>query len=419
MMKISKLGVLILAAAAAVSVTGCDLFGKKSEAPAQQAQQLLPVGCIAAITADVPDVSTITGRTSAYKESEVRPQVSGIIQKRMFTEGSFVKKGTQLYQIDPRTYEAAVDSAKAALAQAEANEYSAKARAERYKKLIDSKAISEQDLDDAVAAEKAAAAQVLSAKATLKNAKINLEYTRVYAPISGIIGKSSVTEGALVTANQGSALATIQQIDPIYVDLGQSDVDLRNFKQAVKAGKIKLDSKNRAAIQIYFEDGKLYPVTGHLDFTGVDVNKSTGMVTVRATVDNKDGLLLPGMFMRARLVQGELDNAVLIPQVAAIRGNRGEVSVYRIEEGNKYYSVPITLGREYGNAYVVTSGLKAGDLVAIDNIQKLQLFLQPGTPVNPEKQEFKIDFTGTDDDPALLNAAAADGTKAGSEKASK
>ena len=151
MMKISKLGVLILAAAAAVSVTGCDLFGKKSEAPAQQAQQLLPVGCIAAITADVPDVSTITGRTSAYKESEVRPQVSGIIQKRMFTEGSFVKKGTQLYQIDPRTYEAAVDSAKAALAQAEASEYSAKSRAERYKKLIDSKAISEQDLDDAVA----------------------------------------------------------------------------------------------------------------------------------------------------------------------------------------------------------------------------------------------------------------------------
>lgn len=367
----------------------------------------------------MPDVSTITGRTSAYKESEVRPQVSGIIQKRMFTEGSFVKKGTQLYQIDPRTYEAAVDSAKAALAQAEANEYSAKARAERYKKLIDSKAISEQDLDDAVAAEKSAAAQVLAAKATLKNAKINLEYTRVYAPISGIIGKSSVTEGALVTANQGSALATIQQIDPIYVDLGQSDVDLRNFKQAVKAGKIKLDSKNRAAIQIYFEDGKLYPVTGHLDFTGVDVNKSTGMVTVRATVDNKDGLLLPGMFMRARLVQGELDNAVLIPQVAAIRGNRGEVSVYRIEEGNKYYSVPITLGREYGNAYVVTSGLKAGDLVAIDNIQKLQLFLQPGTPVNPEKQEFKIDFTGTDDDPALLNAAAADAGKAGSEKASK
>lgn len=161
MMKISKLGVLILAAAAAVSVTGCDLFGKKSEAPAQQAQQLLPVGCIAAITADVPDVSTITGRTSAYKESEVRPQVSGIIQKRMFTEGSFVKKGTQLYQIDPRTYEAAVDSAKAALAQAEASEYSAKSRAERYKKLIDSKAISEQDLDDAVAAEKSAAAQVL------------------------------------------------------------------------------------------------------------------------------------------------------------------------------------------------------------------------------------------------------------------
>ncbi len=353
----------------------CTTFISGCNEEKQQAAgaMLLPVKFAPVLTKDVPIELTLIGRTNALKEAEVRPQVSGIILKRLFTEGSEVKKGQQLYQIDPATYEANLAAAKADLAKAEASEYSAKLRAQRYQELLKTKAVSQQDFDDAQANYKSASAQILSAKAAVKMAEINLAYTRVYAPISGIIGKSVFTEGALVTQNQATALATIQQIDPIYLDLGESVNDLLLSKNEIAKGQIHLNEDNKIEVSLLFENGQKYPEKGVLGFTGVAVDQSTGMVTIRATVPNPNQVLLPGMFMRAQLPKGIKKDALLIPQNSVTRANRSDKYVFVIDKDNTIQQKFVQIGAEIPNYFVIDSGIDKNDRIVISNLQKIKV----------------------------------------------
>ncbi len=313
----------------------------------------------------------LTGRTAARRIAEVRPQVSGIILKRYFTEGSDVKAGQLLYQIDPATYEAAVASAEAALAKAQASEQSARLKAQRYAELVKAKAISTQDNDDAQASWKQAVAEIAAAKATLKSAKINLGYTRVTAPISGRIGKSSVTEGALVTAQQANNLTTIQQLDPLYVDVSQSTTELLRLKRQLAAGKLATAKSGSAMVQFQLEDGSAYPHAGQLQFSDVTVDETTGMVTLRALVPNPEKLLLPGMFMRATLQQGERPDGLLVPQAAVARTPRGGATVLIVDAQNKVEQRDIQVSQSQNGNWVVESGLKAGERVIVAGLQKV------------------------------------------------
>lgn len=349
-------------------ISGCN-----EEKQQAAGAMLLPVKFAPVLTKDVPIELTLIGRTNALKEAEVRPQVSGIILKRLFTEGSEVKKGQQLYQIDPATYEANLAAAKADLAKAEASEYSAKLRAQRYQELLKTKAVSQQDFDDAQANYKSASAQILSAKAAVKMAEINLAYTRVYAPISGIIGKSVFTEGALVTQNQATALATIQQIDPIYLDLGESVNDLLLSKSEIAKGQIHLNEDNKIEVSLLFENGQEYPEKGVLGFTGVAVDQSTGMVTIRATVPNPNQVLLPGMFMRAQLPKGIKKDALLIPQNSVTRANRSDKYVFVIDKDNTIQQKFVQIGAEIPNYFVIDSGIDKNDRIVISNLQKIKV----------------------------------------------
>ena len=313
----------------------------------------------------------LTGRTAARRIAEVRPQVSGIILKRYFTEGSDVKAGQLLYQIDPATYEAAVASADAALAKAQATEQSARLKAQRYAELVKAKAISTQDNDDAQASWKQAVAEIAAAKATLKSAKINLGYTRVTAPISGRIGKSSVTEGALVTAQQANNLTTIQQLDPLYVDVTQSTTELLRLKRQLAAGTLATAKSGSAKVQFQLEDGSAYPHAGQLQFSDVTVDETTGMVTLRALVPNPERLLLPGMFMRATLQQGERPDGLLVPQAAVARTPRGGATVLIVDAQNKVEQRDIQVSQSQNGNWVVESGLKAGERVIVAGLQKV------------------------------------------------
>lgn len=368
-MKFNKiLPFCIVGALCTTFISGCN-----EEKQQAAGAMLLPVKFAPVLTKDVPIELTLIGRTNALKEAEVRPQVSGIILKRLFTEGSEVKKGQQLYQIDPATYEANLAAAKADLAKAEASEYSAKLRAQRYQELLKTKAVSQQDFDDAQANYKSASAQILSAKAAVKMAEINLAYTRVYAPISGIIGKSVFTEGALVTQNQATALATIQQIDPIYLDLGESVNDLLLSKSEIAKGQIHLNEDNKIEVSLLFENGQKYPEKGVLGFTGVAVDQSTGMVTIRATVPNPNQVLLPGMFMRAQLPKGIKKDALLIPQNSVTRANRSDKYVFVIDKDNTVQQKFVQIGAEIPNYFVIDSGIDKNDRIVISNLQKIKV----------------------------------------------
>lgn len=368
-MKFNKiLPFCIVGALCTTFISGCN-----EEKQQAAGAMLLPVKFAPVLTKDVPIELTLIGRTNALKEAEVRPQVSGIILKRLFTEGSEVKKGQQLYQIDPATYEANLAAAKADLAKAEASEYSAKLRAQRYQELLKTKAVSQQDFDDAQANYKSASAQILSAKAAVKMAEINLAYTRVYAPISGIIGKSVFTEGTLVTQNQATALATIQQIDPIYLDLGESVNDLLLSKNEIAKGQIHLNEDNKIEVSLLFENGQKYPEKGVLGFTGVAVDQSTGMVTIRATVPNPNQVLLPGMFMRAQLPKGIKKDALLIPQNSVTRANRSDKYVFVIDKDNTIQQKFVQIGAEIPNYFVIDSGIDKNDRIVISNLQKIKV----------------------------------------------
>ncbi len=317
----------------------------------------------------------LSGRTSPELIAEVRPQVNGIVQKRVFTEGSDVKAGQLLYQIDPASYQAAYDSARAAQARAEANLGAVRLKEERYRDLVKIKAVSLQDYDDAHAAFKQSEADLASAKAALETARINLAYTKVTAPISGRIGRSAVTDGALVTASQPAALSTIQQLGSMYVDVTQSMSDLLKLKQNLANGTVKKNGS--AKVKLLLEDGSAYPLAGTMKFSEVTVDQSTGSVTLRAVFPNPKQALLPGMFVRAIVEQGVNESAILVPQRGVSRDPKGEATVMTVGAGEKAEPRQITVVRTVGDNWLVASGLKAGDRVILEGLQKAR----PGTPV--------------------------------------
>ena len=322
--------------------------------------------------------SELSGRTVARMIAEVRPQVSGIIQKRVFTEGSDVKAGQLLYQIDPAGYEAAYASAKAAQARAEATLGSVRLKAQRYQELIGIKAVSQQDNDDAQASLKQAEADLAATRAAVETARINLAYTRVIAPISGRIGRSAVTDGALVTANQAAALATVQQLSSMYVDVTQSSSELLRLKQNLSSGVLKKGSAaSQARVKLLLEDGSSYPLPGILKFSEVAVDQSTGSLTLRAEFPNPQQTLLPGMFVRAVVEEGVNEQAILVPQRGVSRNPKGEALVMVVGAEDKVEPRPIKVTRTVGDNWLVSEGLKAGDRVIVEGLQKGR----PGTQV--------------------------------------
>jgi membrane fusion protein (multidrug efflux system) len=319
----------------------------------------------------------LSGRTAPCQVAEVRPQVNGIIQKRVFTEGSDVKAGEVLYLIDPATYQAAFASAKAAEARAEANLGTVRLKEERYRDLVKIKAVSQQDYDDAHAGLKQAEADVASARAALETARINLAYTKVTAPISGRIGRSAITDGALVTASQPAALATIQQLGSMYVDVTQSTAELLRLKQNLAIGVVKKGKSAQAPVRLLLEDGTPYPLAGSFKFSEVTVDQSTGSVTLRAEFPNPKQTLLPGMFVRAIVEEGINESAILVPQRGVTRNPKGEAMVMVVGAGEKAEPRLIQVVRTVGDNWLVSDGLKAGDRVILEGLQKAR----PGAQV--------------------------------------
>lgn len=329
----------------------------------------------------------LAGRTSALLVAEVRPQVGGIIQKRLFEEGSDVKTGQVLYQIDPATYRASYDNAKAALDKARATLASVKLKAERYKELVQIKAVSQQDYDDADASLKQADADVAAAQAEQNSAAINLAYTRVTAPISGRIGKSSVTQGALATASQTTALATIQKLDTIYVDLTQSSTDALRLRRALDSGRLQRSGKDLATVKLLLEDGSVYAQNGQLQFTDVSVNEGTGSIGLRAVFPNPKHELMPGMYVRAVLEEGVDQHALLVPQRAVTRNAKGQAVALVVNEQGKVEQRQLTTARALGDQWLVSEGLSAGDRVIVEGTQKARVGAQ--VTVVPTAQNLK------------------------------
>jgi membrane fusion protein (multidrug efflux system) len=321
----------------------------------------------------------LPGRTTAYLIAEVRPQVNGIIRERKFAEGSSVRAGALLYQIDPAPYQAAYDQAKAALAVAEANVPAARSRAERLKGLVEIHAVGQQDYDDAAAALLRAEASVASARAAVDSARINLSYTPLKAPISGRTGKSSVTPGALVTAYQPTPLVTIQQLDPIYVDVTQSSADLLRLRRKLESGQLKSAGTLESKVKLILEDGTPYPREGRLQFRDITVDPMSGSVVLRMVFPNAEATLLPGMFVRAIVEEGVLDQAILAPQQGVSRDPKGNASAMVVDGEGKAALRPIVTDRAIGDRWLVTSGLAGGDQVIVEGLQKIQ----PGMPVKP------------------------------------
>jgi membrane fusion protein, multidrug efflux system len=319
----------------------------------------------------------LPGRTSPCLVAEVRPQVSGIIQKRLFTEGDDVKAGDLLYQIDPAPYQASYNNARAALTRSEANLPSIRLRVERYKELAAIKAVSQQDYDDAAASLKQVEADVEVNKAAVETARINLAYTQIKAPISGRIGRSNVTVGALATANQGSALTTIQQLDPIYVDATQSSANLLQLKSNIATGRINSAGPDQARVKLLLEEGTPYPGEGSLKFSDVSVDPSTGSFILRIVFPNQKHTLLPGMYVRALIQEGVVDRAILAPQQAVSRDPKGNPVALIVDAEGKVQQRMITVDRAIGDKWLVSSGLKPGDRVIVEGIQKVR----PGASV--------------------------------------
>jgi len=347
-----------------------------------QGQQAMPgqvpeVGTVTIQPQQVELTTELPGRTSPYLVAEIRPQVNGIIKKRLFREGSDVKAGQLLYQIDPAPFQVALDSARASLGKAQANLPSIRLKTERYKELLADKAVSRQDYDDAAAAMGQAQAEIEYWKAQVEAARINLGYTRVTAPISGRIGKSSVTDGALVTAYQPATLATIQQLDPIYVDVTQSSAELLRLKRHLEAGRLSANSKNGRKVCILLEDGNLCPQSGTLQFRDVTVDPATGSFTLRIVVPNPQHLLLPGMFVRAEVQEGIATEAILVPQQGVSRNPKGEPFALVVDEAGKAQLRMLKLNRALGDQWLVSSGLKPGERVIVEGLMKVR----PGAAV--------------------------------------
>ena len=377
--------VAVLAAVSALALAAC---GEAPQPPATGGGGVPQVRVITVQAQRLPLTTELPGRVAPALIAEVRPQITGLVLQRRFKEGSDVKAGDVLYQIDPATYRANVDSAQATLAKAEANLVTVRLKAGRFKELSAIKAVSQQDADDAAASLLQAEAEVSAARATLQTQRINLDYTRITSPISGRIGRSSVTPGALVTANQAGAMATVQQLDPIYVDVTQSTSTLLALKRSMDAGTLK---SGTAKVRLVLEDGSVYAQPGKLQFSDVTVDQSTGAVTLRAEFPNPRADLLPGMYARAVLEEGVLEQALLVPQPAVGRDTTGKPYVFVVDGEGKLQQRSLTADRAVGDQWLVTDGLKAGDTVVVEGQQKARagqpVQAQPYTPAAAKKTE--------------------------------
>ncbi|MBR0681539.1 efflux RND transporter periplasmic adaptor subunit [Roseomonas eburnea] len=325
-----------------------------------------------------PVTTVLPGRTAAYRVAEVRPQVGGVLRERLFTEGEEVTAGQPLFRIDPAPFQAALETAEATLARAEAAAHSAEITVNRYRPLVRARAVSQQDLDVAEATLRQAEADVASARAAVDTARINLGYTVVNSPIAGRTGRSSVTVGALVTASQASALVTVTQLDPIYVDVTQPSAALLRQRRDVAEGVLRRDAADRASAVLILEDGTEYARRGEIQFSEVIVDQGTGSVTLRAVFPNPDGLLMPGMFVRARVEEGVIDQALLVPQQAVLRTPRGEPMTYVVNAQGVVEQRVLKTSRAIGTNWLVTEGLAAGDRVVLEGV----LRIRPGARVN-------------------------------------
>jgi membrane fusion protein, multidrug efflux system len=361
----SRLGSWGLGLIVCLTLAACNSGAPLAPPPPPQ-----EVGVVTIKPESVTLSTDLPGRTSSYRVAEVRPQVNGVLLRRMFIEGADVKEGDQLYQIDPAPYQAALDSTLAQLQHAEAAEGIAKAQADRYELLKNTDAISKQDYDTTMATEKQALADIASAKAAVETAQINLTYTRVLAPISGRTGRS-VTEGALVTTNQTLPLVTIQQLDPIYVDIPQSTALITRLRREVTSGQIKSIGDEEASITLTLEDSSPYDQPGALQFSEVTVDQSTGSVILRAVFPNPKAFLLPGMFVTAHLEEGISENGILVPQQGVMRDPKGQASVFLVTPDNKVELRNIHTDRAIGDKWFVTDGLAAGDRVIVLGLQKV------------------------------------------------
>ncbi|MBU1620714.1 MAG: efflux RND transporter periplasmic adaptor subunit [Gammaproteobacteria bacterium] len=363
----------LTALAGSVALAGCG----QAEQTAAPAAKAVPVGVVTLKSQDVILTKELPGRVAASQIAEIRPQVNGIIMQRLFTEGSEVKAGQALYQIDPATFEAQLSSAKAAVARAQASIASSKAKAGRYTELLKIKAVSQQEFDEADASYKQAQADLLTAQAQLKTAQINLNYSKVLSPIDGQISKSAVTAGALVSANQSTALATVTVLDPIYVDLTQSSNEMLQLKKALASGALGSDAALQTRVELKMEDGSVYPHKGTLQFSEVTVDPGTGSVTLRAKFPNPEQLLLPGMYVRAEVVEGVKARAILAPQRGISRNSKGEATAMVVSKEGKVEARILQANRTIGSNWLVSSGLNEGDQLIIEGLQKIR----PGAPV--------------------------------------
>ncbi|MDP2157011.1 MAG: efflux RND transporter periplasmic adaptor subunit [Nitrospirota bacterium] len=378
---ITTAGVLVMG----LMLTGCG----KPQGPGGPQMGAPEVGVVIVQPERVAITTELAGRTSAFLIAEVRPQVGGIIQKRLFTEGSDVKAGEVLYQIDPAGFQAAYASAKAALARSEANIIPARLKAERYQELIKINAVSRQEYDDVTAALKQAEADGESGKAALETARINLAYTSITAPIAGRISRSSVTVGSLVTANQSAALATIQQLDQVYVDVTQSSAEMLHLKQALASGQLRKSGAKEAKVKLLLEDNTPYPLEGALKFSEVTVDQSTGSITLRTVFPNPRHTLLPGMYVRAIIEEGVKDQAILVPQQGVTRNSKGEPTALVVDGSDKVELRVLKVERSIGDKWLVSEGLKSGDRVILEGLQKAR----PGSPVKTVPFGSKPDAT--------------------------
>lgn len=387
---------LFLLLIASVMLSACGK--QESSAQAQSQRPPAEVGFVTVHAQPFTVVNELPGRTSPYQVAEVRPQVTGILEKRLFEEGQTVKAGQALYKIDDKLYKASLASAEADLASAKANLQSAQLTANRYEHLIKTGAVSQQELDDARATLNANKAAVAAAQASVQTARINLDYTTIEAPISGRIGRSNVTAGALVTANQSNALTVIRQLDPIYVDLTQSYSDLQALRSAMASGKLETVGKGKATVSLVHQNGATYPHDGTLQFSEYAVDENTGSVTLRALFPNPDGELLPGMFVRARLPQAESQNAILVPQKGVSRQANGKASAMVVSQDNTVEKRSVVTEKAVGNRWLISNGLKDGDRLIVEGLQKIG----EGAPVKP----VSVDGADNADNAKTTNDAA-------------
>ena len=375
MSRTPSFSILVLVAALA-SLTACSKPDANAAAGASAAPPPPEVIVMVAQRQPVERSIELSGRLRAYQIADVRPQASGIIQKRLFEEGAYVKAGEPLYQIDAANARTAVSSAEAALRRQQANLSALKITERRLKQLLSSDAISKQEYDDIQSQIALAEADIAASQATVDNSKINLDYALVRAPISGQSGSSSVTAGALVTANQATPMVTIQQLDPLYVDITQSSADMLRLREQITAGNLARNGVTD--VQLTLPDNRVYPLTGRLQFSNASVDETTGTVTLRAVVDNPNDLLLPGMFVKAKVSQGSIANAMLIPQQAVTRTPKGEASVLVVAKDNTVSQRVVNAAFTQGSDWVVTDGLENGERLIVQGSQKIRFL--PGMP---------------------------------------